>query len=239
MNEKQLYEFWKKYIDVSIYRVVPKCDLKDIELNGIDPRRDPYKIIKKDVEILLRIVTKLEKEGNDLHVFWGKKKVSFTRSLQVTLGDFEIACIDFAPNKGAIDYYLGYKGGAATHNLRQILEILAKMKLNLSKKEKLSIMKIQEFIDKRFCDNVALIFNGSSKLFEKALFQRIKIKKVNGKSVFHQYFESPFGDFEHFKKFTDKNDLRKYVYYLRTKSFYLRIKDKVPASEIEVESEKT
>lgn len=236
MNEKELYKFWKKNINIPIYRVVPSCDLKNIKKNGINPEADPYKGIEKEVKILLKIVNKLEKEGNDLHLFWGTKKVSFSYSLKVTLADFDIACIDFTPKKDDIDYYLGYKGGAATHNLRQILEILEKYKINLAKKDEKAIKNIKNFVDKRLCENKVLAFNGNSKIFEKSLFQKKRISKNKKKIIFteHRYLKSPFGSFEHFKKFYNNNDLRPYIPYLKSKMFYLRVKEKIPSKEIKL-----
>ncbi len=234
-SEKELLNFYKKYIDIPLFRVVPICDYKKIILEGILPCNDPYVEIKPFVIKFERIVRNLEDEGVAVFLNWGSKEVIGSYALAVTLVDFSTPCVDFSPSKESVSYYIEYKGGAATTNLLNLIKKLREKNISFSKKDAFVIDRIETWAKKRACTNKAFYVFGHSKCFETALFQFFKKSKSKKRLKLKwdsEYFESPFGSFNHFKKVVKKHGLRKYSYYLRNKSFFLRAKDNVCKSEI-------
>jgi len=234
MKEKKLLEIWKKYIDRPMYRVVPKIDYTNIIKKGIDPKKNPYNPIKKEVIKFRNIIKRLEDKGFIVISRWGKKEVGGLYAIDVTLHDFEIDCVDFTSQKDLIPYYLRFKGGAATGNLKKLVNEIKAKKFLISNREKILIDKIDKWLDKRICENIAFYISGNSYIFENALFQR---RRKSGKGLRRKvkkivYLASPFGSFEHFKKIIEKYGLKKYRYYLENELFYLRVRSKIPAREI-------
>ncbi len=235
MNEKQLFSYWRKYIDIPIYRVVRTKDLVEIKTKGITPKEDPYKEIRKEIKQLLQYLEKNDPFGKIVFLDWGRK-VSGVFALKVTLWDLSVARVDFAPDKKSVDYYLKFRGGAATKNLREIIDLIKTNNLTVSLREEKIINKIKKFVLERDSEMTFVSLKGSSKLFERALLQRRRKTKPSKriKLKLRKLISSPFGSFEHFKKFASKHDLREDDYYLKNKMFFLRVKEKIPASEIEV-----
>lgn len=233
-SEKELFDLWKKYIDIPMFRIVPISDYNRIIKEGINPKKDPYKKIKPWVVKLKKIVQNLEDKGFIMYFKWGNKEVSSTCALKVTINDFSIGCVDFAPDKEAIPYYLALKGGAATANLKNIIRRIKENNIPLPRADQKVLDKIEAWVNKRICDNVAFYVKGSSKSFENAWFQRRKKSKAKKRRKINTkfYLESPFGRFEHFKEIIKKNGLKKYFYYLKNKTFYLRVKTKIPKEDI-------
>ena len=234
-SEKELLEFYKKYMDIPMFRVVPICDYKKILKEGINPKKDPYKNIKNLVLQFEKIVRKFEEKGLIMFFKWEPKEVSGTYALGVTLIDLSLGCVDFAPDEDAVPYYLALRGGAATSNLKRIIKRIRENKIELSKNDNEVIKKIEVWTNKRTCENKAFYVKGTSKSFETALFQirrKSKPQKRRKLKGHPDYLESPFGNFENFKKVVAKHGLKKYSYYLRNKLFFLRVKDKIPKEEI-------
>jgi len=234
-SEKELLKFYKEYIDIPLFRVVPNCDYNKILKEGINPKKDPYKNIKHLILQFEKIVRKLEEKGFIMFLKWGHQEVSGAYALGVTLVDLSIGYVDFAPDEDAVPYYLALRGGAATSNLKRIIKRIRENKIELSKNDNEAIKKIEVWTNKRNCENKAFYVKGTSKSFETALFQirrKPKPQKRRKLKGHPDYLESLFGSFENFKKVAAKHGLKKYSYYLRNKLFFLRVKDKIPKEEI-------
>jgi hypothetical protein len=231
ISESKLREYYEELIDIPIYRVVPTCDYKKIVREGIDPKKDPYEKIKHLIFELEKIIIKNEKEGRVLSLRWGEKVVTGSYALGVTLVDFSLDCIDFSSGLSSTDYYMGFKGGAATANLTRIIMKIKEEKFELTKKDRAVINKISKWVKKRTCENVVLRVSGTSKFLESALFQRLGLGKSYELKK-GDYWESPFGSFKNFKKVILKHGIKKYKPFLRENFFYLRVRDIVPKEAI-------
>jgi len=227
-SKKELMEFYKKHIDIPLFRVVPYCDYKKIINGGINPEKNPYSKIIPDIRKLRRLVKRLEEKGFSISLNWGRK-VSGLYALDTTLQDLSDNCIDFSPDKSSIKYYMKFEGGAATFNLKNILSQLKKFKLG--KNDLKIVNKLGKFVNGRSCKNKFFYLKGSSKCFENSLFQKIKKKSIK-KFKRKEYIESPFGSFENFEKVIKKYGMRKYLPYLKNKEYYVKVKGKIKKSEI-------
>lgn len=230
--EKELYLFWKKYIDIPMYRVVPKRTLSKILKEGIDPKKDPYETIKPQVKKLAKIINQLEKKGFIIKLQWGRP-VHATYAIAVTLNDLKIPVVDFAPTIEDVEYYLKLKGGATVANILQLTKKIIETKPNLTKDQWELIYRLNKWANSKLCNNVVILLKGNCECLETSRFQLIRRGK-GGRKKYRcpKYLESPFGSFEHFKKIIEKHGLKKYSYRLIHKKYYLRVRDKIPADEI-------
>lgn len=229
MDEKELFRFWKKYIDRNLYRVVSSEYLSDIKKNGLNPKKDPFQKIIPNIKLLFRLVLKLEKKGFIHEQDWGFKKVSGKYIVMVSSEDIESPFIDFTPKYKETFFYKKHPGGALVQCIKEITKDILERKPKLTSLELHLVKKLNQWSKKKSqFNNRTLFINGSSKYFESALFQNRLGKKGKDK-----YWESPFGSFEHFKKIVKKYGLKKYEPYLKgEKFFYLRVTKKIPSTEI-------
>lgn len=232
MNEKQLFEFWKKYIDRPIYRAVPISHLKDILKNGIQPGKDPYKEIHERIRKLSKIIDKLEKKGFVMKLDWGKI-VSGSYAIKTTIMDFEEAYVDFTPSLDSANSYKKLRGGALVSTLTKITNQLLENKNLLTKNELAFIKNLGLWANEKTCDNIILKVIGSSKSFEDALILPWYKKKNRNKRRKRKHLKSCFGSFDNFMKIFGKDPSR-YLDLVGADRFYLRIRKRMPASEIEV-----
>jgi|TARA_B100001971_G_C18186740_1_gene536103 hypothetical protein len=228
MNDKELHKSYKKYIDTNLYHVISSEYIKEIKKNGLNPKKDPYQKIIPDIKKLFSILLRLEKKGFNHKQDWGFKIVSTKHIIKTTLKDINNNFIDFTPWKKETYYYKKRKGGALVTTIKLITNDILKRKPKLTKLQYNLINKLNNWsIKKSKFNNKIIIIKGSSKCLETTHFQRIHTK--------NKYMKSPFGSFEHFEKIIKKNTLKTYESYLKgDKLFYLRIVDKVPASEIKI-----
>jgi len=235
MNDKKLLEIWKKYIDVPIYRVVSSIYYKDILKNGLNPDKNPFKKIKPTLFKLFDIIFKLEKKGFVMRLKWGVKEVTGSYAAKTFKVDLTKNFIDFAPNKESVDFYMQIYGGALTRNIKRLTKRLKEGNPKLSKKEWRTINYLDKWAEERMCENKAIYVLGSSTSFENALLQRLGLDKRKIKKEYNiLYLPSPFGSFEHFKKIVSKYSLRLYLKLFKNQKFYLRVRSKIPSSEIKV-----
>lgn len=232
-EEKKLYLLWKKYIDVPIYRVSPLCDRKNILKNGIDPVKDPYESIKPKIKAFAKILKNLEKKRQIFLFRWGEKEITGVDAIKITLNDLSKPYVDFSPSKESLEYYSKLRGGAVTANIMRIVKRFIEVKPDLSENEWKIVFFLHKWVTNRECRNFSFYVQGSSKIFETALFQlrgtNKKRKRVKLQLV---YYESPFGRFEHFKRIIKKQGFRKYSFRLKNKLFYLRVREKISVKEI-------
>lgn len=229
MYNKILYQFWKKYVDRNLYRVVSSEYIGDIKKNGLDPKKNPYQKITPGIKRLFSLVLKLEKRGFIHKQDWGFKKVSGKYIAMVSLEDLNSPFIDFTPNYKETHYYKNHKGGALVQTVKKITTDILKRNPKVSQSE-LSLVKIlyKWSLRKSRFNNKTLFVKGSSKHFESALFQNRLGKKGKDK-----YWASSFGSFEHFGRIVNRYGLKRYAPYLKGKKlFYLRAREKIPYSEI-------
>jgi len=233
-EEKQLYLIWKEYIDVPIYRVVVERDYSQILKNGLDPHKNPFKKILPLINKLLRIVENLESKEFVMLFSWGTKKASGSYMVKTAIDDISASGIDFTPSEKEVEYYMMVKGGGTVWSIRRVIKRLIEEHLPLSKGELKIVRYLKKWAEKRICENKAIYVFGSIQALENAFLYllREEKRKVKFKRKPREYLESPFGSFEHFKKIIKKYGLRKYLYWLKTQKFYLRVKNKIPASEI-------
>jgi len=229
MSDKELYRYWKKYIDRNLYRVVSSEYLSDIRKNGLNPKKDPYRKIIPEIKKLFQLVLKLEKNGFIHEQDWGlKNKVTGKYIIMVSTEDIDSPFVDFTPRYRETHYYRKHNGGALTQTIKKITTDILERKPILSSAERVLVNRLNLWARKKSqFSNKTLLVKGSSKSFETALFQN-KLGKKGDK-----YWKSPFGRFEHFKRIVQRYGLKKYEDHLKGKRlFYLRIKDKIPAKEI-------
>tara|TARA_Y100000310_G_scaffold285591_1_gene309184 strand:- start:8414 stop:9127 length:714 start_codon:yes stop_codon:yes gene_type:complete len=232
-SEKELRKLYDKYIDIKLYRVIPKRDLAKIKREGINPAKDPYEKIKPKVKEFAKLVARLEKKGLVIKIDWGRT-VYGAYVMAVTLRDLKINAVDFTPEFKDVKYYLKLQGGAIVSNIKVLTDVVIKERFDLSSKEFKLVKELNRWARSKICDNVVLFVNGSSRSFESAKFQLIQKggKARKKKYVESTYLKSPFGSFENFRKVIEKEGWRKYSSVLKNKNYYLRVINKIPFKEI-------
>lgn len=238
-SEKQLLEFYQKYINRPIYRVVPERTLKEVFKNGIDPNKNPYRFVIPKIKKVYQIVLRLEKRGIKIEFQRGKRIVTANFVCEECLTDLSKKYIDFCASKKQIDYYLEViPGGGIPNAVRRLTKKMIELELPITKEEKILIENLNKWAESLICKNKVIYVSGSSRIFENALFQLSGSSKRKKRKNFSEskYLPSPFGSFEHFKKVVQKYGLIKYSYRLKNSNFYLRVKGKIPAKEIKLVS---
>src|SRR3989344_8366685 len=196
MDEREIYRFWKKYIDRNLYRVISSEYISEIKKDGFNPKKDPYQKLISDIKKVFRLVLKLEKNGFIHRQDWGFKKVTGKYIVMISLEDINSQFIDFTPNNQETFYYKKHKGGALIQTIKRVTNDILKRKPNLSSSELTLVKKLNKWSEnKSQFNNKTLFVKGSSKYFETALFQN-RLGKI-GKD---KYWKSPFGGLEHFKQ---------------------------------------
>ena len=165
---------------------------------------------------------------------WGDIKVTGDYAVLTTIDDLANPYVDFSPKESSTHYYMQTKGGAVVSNIERLTKKIIKEKPRLSKNEWKLIEELNGWANKLTSNNHAIYIRGSSKVFETALFQLTKksSSKIRKKRKKRKYLSSPFGSFEHFKDINKKYGYSQYKKRLETKDFYLRVRSKIPASEI-------
>lgn len=224
MEEKELYNLWKKHIDSKfMYRIVSEEYLPDIKRYGFNQKRNPFnKKIKKEIYQLFDILISLKKKGFILTLNWGRP-VDQEYVIRCTKKDLEKDYIDFT-SKQAVKYYMGLKGGGTVNTVLSFTEELLRKKPELNKKEWNLIIKLNQWAKKKGkYQNRVILIKASSKYFETANFQ----------SFIKEYVECPLGRFEHFKRIIQKRGLNFYKPFLTGKKlFHIRTIHPIPAREI-------
>jgi hypothetical protein len=236
-SEKELYEYWKNYIDIPIYRVIPIRTQKEALSRGIDPKNNPYKKIIPKIKSVFNLIKRLEKRGIHIIYLRGKSEVTAHFICQELLTDLSKNYIDFCISQKHIDYYLSaIPGGGVPNAVKKLTKELIGKDLPIPKKEKQIIRKLKNWADSLICKNTVVYVMGSSSVFERALFQLMGTKKKKHRTKFKEskYLPSPFGCFKHFKKIIKEQGLQKYAYRLRNKKYYLRVQDKISPKEIKL-----
>jgi hypothetical protein len=236
-SDKELYKIWKKYIDVPIYRVVTERDFHIMLKKGLDPKKDPYERIKPKLKKFLKLVKDLEKKGFVMKFQWGGITVTGKYAADITLDDITMPCIDFTPNKKGIKYHIKLgKGGATVANILGMAERIIKEKPKITKENWKLVKDLNKWAKKNLFNKKAIYVLGSSKVFESSLFQYRKKDNKKTRSISYRrkrnYYKSIFGSFEYFKKIIRKEGLKKYMPYLKSQRFFIRVKNKIPAKEI-------
>jgi len=234
-SEKDLLEIYNKYVNRPIYRVVPSWSIKSIIKNGIDSNKNPYEKIKPRLLKLFKLVKKLEKKGIIISFQRGHRIVTGGFTADECYTDLSKNYIDFCISDDQVNYYLNViKGGAIPAAIKRLTNKILEDKILLSKDELGLVKELFIWSSSLISENKVIFVNGSSKVFEDALFQlsgrkKNKIKKKYSES---KYLESPFGSFEHFKDIIEKNGFRKYSYGLRKNKFSLRVKKRILPEDI-------
>ena len=233
-TEKELYKLWKEYIDIPIYRVVSGWHFNDILKNGINPKKDPYNKIKPKLFEFYELVLELEeKRGYTMHFDFGDKGYIGSYWAKVSLSDLKKPVVDFTPNDNHINYYLALKGGALVANVERLTSKIRDDKPSLSKSEWKLINWLFNWSQEMKIQNRAIVVKGSCKFFEKALYQLTGTTKTKVRRNHREFYHvSPFGSFEHFKKVIKNEGLRKYIFRLKQKKYFLRVKSFIPAKDI-------
>ncbi|MBI2667599.1 hypothetical protein HYX17_02400 [Candidatus Woesearchaeota archaeon] len=228
MKERELLRFYRKYINKDLYHVVSLEYINDIKEEGLNPKKDPYQKLIPDIKRLFKLILRLEKKKFIHKQNWGFKIVTAKYIVKTSLKDINSPFIDFTPLYKETYYYRRHRGGALVTTIKAITYDILKRKPELTKSEfDLVNMLYKWSIKKSKFKNKVLVVKGSSRCFETAHFQRV----LSGK----RYIKSPFGRFEHFKKVINGYGFERYEHYLKEKKlFYLRVIDKIPASDIKI-----
>jgi len=222
-TEKQLLAFWKKYVSGKyLYRIVASRYVSDIQKNGFDPKKNPFKLHENDIKQFCKILLDLHKKGFIMMRWWGKP-VDQKTVVETTLRDLTFNYIDFTP-ESRINYYKELRGGALAQTVHIYAEELLLKRPPLTDKELKLVEKLNVWSENLCRDeNKIIVIKASSPYFEHAQFQYF-----TGENV-----ESPFGSFEHFKKVIKKHSLLFYEPYLKGEQlFYVRTTKKISPSEI-------
>jgi len=232
MNEKKLRRLWEEHINRSVYRIIPSLSYQKAIKQGIDPTKNPFIKVRSKIIYLSKIIQKLQNNNEEIIIYWGRKQVSGSKAIRITIDDLMLNVVDFTPRKDEINYYLQLKGGALVANIRRITSEIISREPSISEREWKTVKSLNKWAVKNSCLNKVIVVHGSSKIFESALFH-VKRKKKN-KNIVHnaEYMPCPFGSYNHFKKVLLKEGWRKYSYLIKNKMFYLRVKKKIPKEEI-------
>lgn len=231
MNDKQLREIYKKYIDVPIYRVQSDAYTKDMVKNGLNPKKDPFLKMREKLEKLFKIVLRLERKGIVFTFDWGRP-VSGSYAVKVTREDLDSPFIDFTiVKKDVMKMSRAWKGGANVTNTKEFCNRIIDSGVVLSGEEKRTISYFVRWVkSKSKYKNRIIVVKGSSRVFETAHFQHHL-----GKAESERYWVSPYGGFEHFKKVLDKYGIKRYLpFFKQEKVGHLRVREKIPAEEIKI-----
>tara|TARA_Y100000034_G_C6806331_1_gene362082 strand:- start:46 stop:756 length:711 start_codon:yes stop_codon:yes gene_type:complete len=233
MKEKELLKFWKKYIDIPLYRTVAGRDIRSVLKNGLDPGKNPYLSVRGKMRKLFRVVKKLERNGFVMLFNLGGKDSTGSYYVEMAAHELNRKMIDFTPVKEHYYYYKKLKGGAMVAMILRITEKLIEEKPKISVSDRELVKGLNAWAKKNLCDMKLIEVSGGCRCFEKAHFQLRKISKgkvrKNHKAI---YYKSPFGSFENFKKVIGEEGLRKYSSRLRSQDYYVRVLDKIPAREV-------
>ena len=226
MDERYLRLFWKKYIDINLYRVVSEEYLDEIKKKGIEPDKNPFHKHIPQIKQLFSLLLKLEKDGFGHQRLWGGTVVTAEKIIRVSTTDIDNPYVDFTASYNKTYYYRRHNGGALVTTIKAITSDILEKKPLISKSELKLVNDLHEWaMTKSSFINRVLFFKGSSQYFETAHFQMLGSGR--------DYIESPFGRYEHFKEIVEKNGIDIYKPYLEDKdTFYLRSVIKIPASEI-------
>jgi len=236
-SEKELLSLYKKYIHRPVYRVVPSWSIKNIIKNGINPEKNPYEKIKSKLFMLFQLVKNLESKGIVISFQRGPRIITGGFTADEIYNDLNKKYIDFCISDEQIRYYLSViKGGAIPAAIKRLTDNMLSEDISFSKKELKLVKELNKWSNSLISENKIIFVNGSSKVFENALFKLSGRSKNKIRKKFSQgkYLESPFGSFEHFKKIIEKYGFRKYSYSLRKNKFYLRVKDRISKGEIKL-----
>ncbi|MEI7718682.1 MAG: hypothetical protein WCI72_02350 [archaeon] len=211
-----------------LYRAMSKEYMKDILKNGLNPKKNPFEPIKKDLRGFLSIILYLHRKGYKISYSWHNETPPITKLVRVLRTDLMRRSILFGPELKEIqNYYSGMKGGSLVSTMYELAELIKNKKYPLNERQIQIIDRVYSWCKKRQKYSMFIIrVNRSSKCLQSAKFQHF-----GGK-----YWASPFGSFKHFKKIINREGWKdKYATKLETgKVFYLHLKTKLPASEIEV-----
>lgn len=226
MEEKQLKEFYKKYIDIKIYRVIPEEYIKEIKNEGMNPKKDPLKNRYNTIKKLFKIMKKFEKEGIIYTENWRDRNRKGSEIIKINLKSMKNKHIDFvADYNQATKFKEKWKGGALINSISNYINFLDKQELSSKEKEIIEELKLW-IKEKQNYKNVMIYVRGSNKCFEKA---KLLLLPINGKI---KTIKSPYGSFKHFKKIV-KNKFTRYEKYLKQNELsYLRVTSKIPKEAI-------
>ena len=120
-REKYLLKLYNSYINKSVYRVVPKRDIKNILKNGINPKNNPYKNIIPKIKLVEKTIKILGKKGISIEYHRGDKKVSADFIIKEILTDLSKKYIDFCSSKEHVKYYLlAIPGGGIPNAVKKV-----------------------------------------------------------------------------------------------------------------------
>jgi hypothetical protein len=227
-SEKELKILWEKYVDGEYaYRTQTLEHLKEIKKDGFDPDYCPYKKIRPKLEKLYNLVLNLEKKGYKMTLDWKGVYPSGSEAVRVSRLDLDNPFVDFSLDlKETKSFVKRFQGGAIVSNVLEFIAGIKSFDIKLTSAQEKNIEELVSWAKKKMrYKNFLLKVNLSSRSFEKA-----KIPALGNK-----YGKSPYGSFENFRKVIGKYGLERYEPYLKKKkNAYLRVIDKIPASEIEV-----
>ncbi len=228
-EDQKLRKIWEKYVDSKfVYRSQSREHLKEILEEGFDPARDPYKTIRPKLECLYMLVLKSEKNGHKMILDWNGVYPTGAKAVKVSRLDLDSPFIDFTTYlKEAKVFVEQFQGGAIAGNVLELIKGIKNFNLKLTKFQEKLNKELSQWAKKKIkFKNKLLRVRASSKSFQSAKIHTFEYK---------QYFVSPYGSFEHFKKVVQKYGLEKYLPYLTgEKRAYLRVVSKIPSSEIKV-----
>jgi hypothetical protein len=181
MDEKELYSYWKKYVDSKfLYRVVSEEYVPSIKKQGFNHNKDPFEKNKNDIYKLFSICMRLYKQGFIMMRWWGKP-VDQKKVIKISKEDLANPGIDFTPNfENILFYYLNLQGGALVCTVRIFTEELIMKRPPLSDSEWTLVKKLNVWSRKKYSyRNKVVVIRASSKCFEHAHFQwfRVNIQK--------------------------------------------------------------
>lgn len=234
MREKEkLHLFWKKNIDIPLYRTIAERDFLKVKRFGLDPSKNPYAKMEAKLEKLFSLVSHLEEKGFVMKFLIGKRES--LGSYYANMARYELGkkMIDFTPIKGHFRYYKSLRGGAMISCVRRLTDRLLENREVLSNVQFDLVRELNEFAVKSACEMKLIRIRGSLSSLSCAKFHltgttKGKVRRVH--SV--KYLPSPFGDFDNFVKVVQRKGLRKYSFRLRNKKYYLRATKAIPVKEI-------
>ncbi len=229
LKDEKLKKLWEKYVlNKYAYRAQSEEHLKKILKKGFNPHECPYIKIRPKLEKLYNLVLNLEKKGYKMTLDWKGVYPSGKKAVRVSRCDLDSPFIDFAIDlKETRSFLRRFKGGAIASNIVELINGIKKFNIKLTKSQEKIIEECAKWAKKKQSfRNKLLRINLNIRAFEVAKFH------ILGEE---NYWISPYGSFDNFKKVIKKYGLKKYEPCLKgNRKAYLRITSKIPATNIEM-----
>jgi hypothetical protein len=226
MNEKQLYEFWKKYVNTKIYHVTSEKYISVIKKNGLNPKKNPLGNKYPEIIQLFKLIKRFEDKGIIYTEEWrdGIKKGS--EIIEISKESINNNYIDFVSDYNqALKFKKKWRGGALANIVFNYANFLKNKRLSKSERELVRMLNLWAEKERKYKNKIIYV-KGSGKFLEGA---KLLLLPLKGKK---KIVTSPYGSYEYFINVI-RNKLNLYERYLKQEELsYLRVMDKIPKEDI-------